>query len=83
MDIGKTGELYAENIKTGEFHKIGKTLDFEMQKEPVDQWNHGGHCEFCRRKKYCGTPCKARQNRRQSILNHMVAEAFMNVLKGK
>lgn len=24
-----------------------------------DQWKDYGHCAVCRRKDYCGTPCKA------------------------
>lgn len=25
----------------------------------VDQWMHGGDCNLCRKKNYCGTKCKA------------------------
>ncbi len=29
-----------------------------------EQWKSGGHCEMCRREKYCGTECKARRMRK-------------------
>lgn len=48
-----------------------------------DQWKHGGDCDKCRRKKYCGTPCRASGERREALLRQAYAEAFMNVMKGK
>lgn len=82
MDIGKERELYVENLKTGERFKI-PVLDLKMHTESEDQWKHGGDCNKCRRKKYCGTPCKASGERNQALLHKAFAEAFMNVMKGK
>ena len=83
MNIGKEGEVFLKDDKTGEYHKLGKTIDFEMQKEPVEQWKHGGHCEFCRRKSYCSKPCKAHKSRTQAVVSGMVAEAFLKAMIGK
>lgn len=50
-----------------------------MINENSDQWKHGGDCDKCRRKKYCGTPCKASGERKEALFR----QAFMNVMKGK
>ena len=83
MNIDKAGEVFLKDDKTGEYHKLGKTIDLEIQKEPVEQWKRGGDCNKCRRKKYCGTPCKASGERKEALLHKAFTDAFMNVMKGK
>ena len=48
-----------------------------------EQWKHGGDCDKCRRKKYCGTPCRASVERDKAFVAGLVAEAFVNALKRK
>lgn len=48
-----------------------------------DQWNRDGNCEECRKKQYCGTPCRASEERRKDLFRSLMREAVMNVLGKK
>lgn len=46
----------------------------------TDQWKRTGNCELCRRKSYCKKPCKAKKNRRDSMIRDAVEKAMSKVV---
>ena len=39
----------------------GSKVDGDRVNVGSEQWKSGGHCETCRRERYCGTECTARK----------------------
>lgn len=46
-----------------------------------EQWKTGGDCARCRRKNYCGTPCKAKKTQRDRFFVNAVVDSFINLLE--
>lgn len=41
---------------------------------PDEQWKLGGHCNECRRKRYCGTECKQHKESLRRELYRVIAK---------
>jgi hypothetical protein len=41
-----------------------------------DEWDRDGNCDNCRKKAYCGKPCKMHENYTRIVISNLVLEGL-------